>query len=574
MWFLTSLLRRTLFSMKCFLCFVSISGSVSIGMYRSTVVSKGETLNAGLGTTKSLEALVSSKVTVYLGMRSTVRQGESIFIMQPREERRTPTKPPASRPPSKGLAPHLPRPRPRSSDNAFKSLLRNYGLEDYYDRLEALDINLGKLSKLSDSEIAELHVSLPILPEHQEKFTNMVSLLKQVSATNEDKQLIRSVSPKNRLRLERVKTNRTLSHEVLPPIVVTPTSARSTDASFSSAESKVSKEVSVNISTPVDADQSKLLQELEEARLKIKQLEETLQAKGGLLYTPSEESKIDSSPQSVQSETIESLAFSENEDKLQLNRDELGLSYDSWKMRSTLVNLDIEEMCRCLAKAVRKHIQTSLQIRTNFCNEIPDFFEDFTRTQSSLIYSDSLPPMPELAVKSFEEAFNDPDAKAGIAPDVNSIYNFSKNVIVRCNMEREVSIACLVYLERLVSRTGFRVTEVNWKRLLFTALVISSKTWDDESFENHHFVRVFTMYTLRQINQMECVFLTLIDYNLVLRGGDYAKYYFILRTYAEQKHRSFPVKALDVDTVRRLQNATKAETALKDLYREPLHKTS
>lgn len=34
----------------------------------------------------------------------------------------------------------------------------------------------------------------------------------------------------------------------------------------------------------------------------------------------------------------------------------LYLSYDSGKLTSTLVNLDIEEMCFCFAKATCKHI--------------------------------------------------------------------------------------------------------------------------------------------------------------------------------------------------------------------------
>jgi hypothetical protein len=311
------------------------------------------------------------------------------------------------------------------------------------------------------------------------------------------------------------------------------------------------------------------MQQLEEARLKIRQLEDTLQVKGGLRFT--EETKL-SSPQSARFETLETSAFTENSARV-CSPDELSLSYDSWTLRSTLINLDVEEMCRCLAKAVLKHIQTSLQLR-DFCPALPDFFEDFTQSRSSLLYTDSLPPMPDLAVKAFEDAFFDSSVKVGVVPDVNSIYNFSKNLIVRCRMEREVSIACLVYLERLVAKTGFRVSEVNWKRLLFTSLIMASKTWDDDSFENQHFAKVCTMYSLRQINQMEGVFLTLIDYSLVLSGSDYAKYYFILRTYAEQTHRTCCVKALDVDTVRRLQHAAKAQVALKDLYREPLNRTS
>lgn len=35
---------------------------------------------------------------------------------------------------------------------------------------------------------------------------------------------------------------------------------------------------------------------------------------------------------------------------------EVGVSYDSSKMRSTIVHIDIEEMCRCLSEAVRRHV--------------------------------------------------------------------------------------------------------------------------------------------------------------------------------------------------------------------------
>jgi hypothetical protein len=390
----------------------------------------------------------------------------------------------------------------------------------------------------------------------------MVLLLRQVTATQQDKQLIRSLGPKAQAKVPRLKITRTYSNEILPPKAVAPTSGLSTESSSIGSNDSRQGEVST-------LEQTRLMQELEEARLKIRQLEETLQIKGGLQFT--DETKHLSSPQSARSETLETSAFTENYDRV-CSPDELSLSYDSWKLRSTLINLDVEEMCRCLAKAVLKHIQTSLQLR-DFSSALPDFFEDFTRSQSSLLYADSHSPMPDLAVKAFEEAFNDSSVKVGVVPDVNSIYNFSKNLIVRCRMEREVSIACLVYLERLVTITGFRVSEVNWKRLLFTSLILASKTWDDDSFDNKHFAKVCTMYSLKQINQIEGVFLTLIDYALVLSGSDYAKYYFILRTYAEQTHRRFCAKALDVDTVRRLQNAAKVQIALKDLYREPLNRT-
>jgi hypothetical protein len=38
--------------------------------------------------------------------------------------------------------------------------------------------------------------------------------------------------------------------------------------------------------------------------------------------------------------------------------------------------------------------------------------------------------------------------------------------------------------------------------------------------------------TLKEIAGLEKVFLNLIDFDLVIRGTEYAKYYFILKTFA------------------------------------------
>jgi len=40
--------------------------------------------------------------------------------------------------------------------------------------------------------------------------------------------------------------------------------------------------------------------------------------------------------------------------------------------------------------------------------------------------------------------------------------------------------------------------------------------------------------TLKEIKELEKVFLSLIDFDLVIRGAEYAKYYFILKTFANQ----------------------------------------
>ena len=83
-------------------------------------------------------------------------------------------------------------------------------------------------------------------------------------------------------------------------------------------------------------------------------------------------------------------------------------------------------------------------------------------------------------------------------------------------MEKEVTIISLVYIERLLVKTGLSLDNRNWRRVTFTALVyllillkiqiLASKIWDDESFENDNFAKAFPQYTTNEINELERVF--------------------------------------------------------------------
>jgi hypothetical protein len=73
---------------------------------------------------------------------------------------------------------------------------------------------------------------------------------------------------------------------------------------------------------------------------------------------------------------------------------------------------------------------------------------------------------------------------------------------------------------------------------------------------------------------MERIFLLLIDYELYVKSADYAKYYFLLRTFAESKKKSFPLRALTLEVVLKLQkNSNKAEFKLKEAYSNPMNKS-
>lgn len=60
-------------------------------------------------------------------------------------------------------------------------------------------------------------------------------------------------------------------------------------------------------------------------------------------------------------------------------------------------------------------------------------------------------------------------------PEPTTIYEFCANIMIMTKMEKEVIIISLIYIERFIFNTGILVNSRNWKRLLFTGLVIASK---------------------------------------------------------------------------------------------------
>ena len=156
-------------------------------------------------------------------------------------------------------------------------------------------------------------------------------------------------------------------------------------------------------------------------------------------------------------------------------------------------------------------------------------------------------------------------------PQLEEIYYFCKYVIVSGRMEKEIPILCLVYIERFLTKSGLLMNFSNWKRVALISLILASKIWDDDSLENVHFPQVMSDISLKEITALEKVFLSLIDFNLMIKGSEYAKYYFILKAFAEQFNSSLPMGPLTVPQMSHLQNNTvKAESELREKYKRKL----
>ena len=97
---------------------------------------------------------------------------------------------------------------------------------------------------------------------------------------------------------------------------------------------------------------------------------------------------------------------------------------------------------------------------------------------------------------------------------MEELYYFCKYVLVTARMEKEIPILCL-----------------------------ASKIWDDESLENVHFPQVLKEISLKEVVELEKVFLRLIEFDLVVRGQEYAKFYFVLKKFSPEDMPMEPLKA-------------------------------
>lgn len=132
-------------------------------------------------------------------------------------------------------------------------------------------------------------------------------------------------------------------------------------------------------------------------------------------------------------------------------------------------------------------------------------------------------------------------------PTLEEIYYFCKYVIITGRMEKEIPILCLIYLERFTKKTGILINGTNWKRLALISLILASKIWDDDSLENVHFPQVMTDISLKEIAGLEAVFLRLIDFDLNIRGAEYAKFYFVLKTFSKNFTSILPMGPLKIE---------------------------
>ena len=99
-------------------------------------------------------------------------------------------------------------------------------------------------------------------------------------------------------------------------------------------------------------------------------------------------------------------------------------------------------------------------------------------------------------------------------PNVNFIESFLSKLLTRCRLPVECLVIMMIYLEKLQKLHAFHLSGANWRPIALTALLLSTKTWDDQHVYNIEFSWAYPQYTLKTVNKMEVAYLEMIDWKM------------------------------------------------------------
>jgi len=141
-------------------------------------------------------------------------------------------------------------------------------------------------------------------------------------------------------------------------------------------------------------------------------------------------------------------------------------------------------------------------------------------------------------------------------PSVAEIRNFIGIIFDEESLSPECAIMLVVYIKRVVNYTKLTIDATNWRKVTLSTLILASKVWEDLAVWNVDFLDVFPSLTVAHLAELEKVLLSLLQYRVSLKGGEYANYYFEIRSLAPD---DFPLEPLDKEGAKRLETRSQTQ---------------
>ncbi|XP_067844182.1 cyclin-Y-like protein 1 isoform X2 [Heptranchias perlo] len=159
-------------------------------------------------------------------------------------------------------------------------------------------------------------------------------------------------------------------------------------------------------------------------------------------------------------------------------------------------------------------------------------------------------------------------------PEHKHIYRFVRTLFSAAQLTAECAIVTLVYLERLLTYAEIDICPSNWKRIVLGAILLASKVWDDQAVWNVDYCQILKDMTVEDMNEMERQFLEMLQFNINVPASVYAKYYFDLRSLADDNNMNFPLEPLSKERAQKLEAISRlCEDKYKDLSKAAIRRS-
>uniref|UniRef100_G3PMZ1 Cyclin-Y-like protein 2 n=1 Tax=Gasterosteus aculeatus aculeatus TaxID=481459 RepID=G3PMZ1_GASAC len=192
----------------------------------------------------------------------------------------------------------------------------------------------------------------------------------------------------------------------------------------------------------------------------------------------------------------------------------------------------------------------------------------------STIFLDDSTSTNQIFLNSGHQAEKVPDNYSVVDPEHKLIYRFIRTLFSSAQLTAECAIVTLVYLERLLTYAEMDICPCNWKRIVLGAILLASKVWDDQAVWNVDYCQILKEMTVEDMNEMERHFLELLQFNINVPGSVYAKYYFDLRSLADDNNLSFPLEPLSNKRAQKLEAISRlCEDKYKDLCKSTMRRS-
>ncbi|KAH6601370.1 hypothetical protein BASA50_001641 [Batrachochytrium salamandrivorans] len=145
-------------------------------------------------------------------------------------------------------------------------------------------------------------------------------------------------------------------------------------------------------------------------------------------------------------------------------------------------------------------------------------------------------------------------------PSEEEIFRFLECLFISTELSVECVIISLIYVQRMIGKTGISIQPINWARIVLGGVILASKVWDDHAVWNVDFCQIFPDVNVSDLNDLERFFMESIKYDVSVRASVYARYYFELRDMAETASRPWPLKPLKRNETHKLTTSPQNTT--------------